>query len=277
MRADLHTHTIFSDGKQTPEELAFNAKKTGVALLAVTDHDNMDGDERKRAAAEKEGIFYVSGIEISAYTDVKVHIMGYGLDSNSEAYRSFMERRKVGSYERAEDVIKKLSSHKIFVTLDEVEECHPVKNSPLHTMHIARAVAKKGYYPDEFAVYRECLKKGQFAYSDVMRPTPEEAVQTILGAGGICSLAHPGRIEKEENEKEELLLSLVKKGLNGIEAVYSSHTEREEETFRAWAKKYDLLVTGGSDVHQEGLFGRRVGFPFFEPDEKLLLALKVLR
>lgn len=277
MRADLHTHTYFSDGMQSPEELAENAKAAGLTILSVTDHDNMDGDAQKRLAAEGQGLVYIPGMEISAYEGTKIHVTGYNLNAESEAYLRFMRDRRAGAYERTEDILKKLAANGIFITMAEVEACRPVKHSPLHTMHVARAVAKKGYYRDEFTVYAECLRQGKFAYSDLHRPTPFEAVEVIHAAGGIASLAHPGRIEMERGELERLLSRLKDSGLDGIEAVYSTHTEEETAYFEALGKRYSLLITGGSDVHKENVGGRRVGFPVFEPSLRLLEALGIAK
>lgn len=275
MKADLHVHTIYSDGLHTPEEIAEIAKAAKVEILSVTDHDNMDGDERKRAAAEALGIIYVPGWEVSAYAGYKVHITGYNCSTESAAYKDFMRRRVEGSYARAEDEIKKFASHGIYITISDAEEFHAIKGSPLHTMHVARAVAKKGYFPDEYVVYGECLKRGKFAYSDLARPDPFEAVEVIKASGGISSVAHPGRIETDFSSREKLIKDLAAAGLDGIEAVYTTHTKEETEYFKSLAKELSLLVTGGSDTHKQAFGGRYVGIPFFEPDELLLSALKI--
>lgn len=275
MKADLHIHTIYSDGLHTPEEMAAFAKAAGLKIFSMTDHDNMDGNERKRAATEALGMIYVPGWEVSAYTDVKVHITGYNSNPESVAYKNFMKARVSGSYERAEDIIKKLAAHGIYISLSDAEEFHKIKESPLHTMHIARAVAKKGYYKDEYIVYRECLGRGKFAHSGVARPTPFEAIEVIRESGGISSLAHPGRIELDFSEREKLIKELINAGINGIEAVYTTHTVKDTEYFKALAKEFSLLVTGGSDTHKQGFEGRFVGKPLFEPDEKLISALNI--
>ena len=108
LRTDLHTHSVYSDGYYTPDELCRRAKNNGVELLSVTDHDTMNGDEEKRAAAEKYGLLYVSGWEVSAYAGrSKIHITGYGCKQNA-AYLSFMRERKELALERAADSIEKL-------------------------------------------------------------------------------------------------------------------------------------------------------------------------
>lgn len=275
MKADLHVHTIYSDGLHTPEEIASIAKEAGVEILSITDHDNMDGNERKRAAVEALNIIYVPGWEVSAYAGYKVHITGYNCSTSSAAYKEFMRQRVEGSYARAEDIIKKLASQGIYITISDVERFHEMKETPLHTMHVARAVAEKGYFPDAYVVYAECLQKGKFAYSDLARPDPFEAIEVIRESGGISSVAHPGRIETDFSSREKLIKNLAAAGLNGIEAVYTTHTKEETEYFKSLAKELSLLVTGGSDTHKQAFGGRYVGRPLFEPDERLLSALKI--
>ena len=276
MRADLHLHTVYSDGRLTPEEVVSLAKERGVGLIAFTDHDTMAGYERKRAAARAAGVLLTDGIEISAYAGCKVHVTGYRCDPEGEAYGRFLRERAESSVARAKDILRKLRALGISLSLEEAEAERPMPDSPLHTMHIARAVHKKGVCADEFAVYNTLLARGKPAFSDVGRPTPEDAVRIIHACGGIACLAHPGRIEMEGGALEKLLCRLADLGLDGIEAVYSSHTVEETERFRELARRYGLLVTGGSDLHQRDM-GRQVGSPLFEPDERLLEALRISR
>lgn len=138
MRADLHTHSIYSDGYYTPDELCRRAKENGVELLSVTDHDTLNGEEGKRAAAEKYGLRYVSGWEISAYAgESKIHITGYNCKRNA-AYEKFMRARVELGFERAEDSIRKLRGAGIYITLDDAKARRADPASPVHTMHIAQ-------------------------------------------------------------------------------------------------------------------------------------------
>ena len=142
MRADLHTHSIYSDGYYTPDELCRRAKENGVELLSVTDHDTLNGEEEKRAAAEKYGLCYVSGWEISAYSgESKIHITGYNCKRNA-AYEKFMRERVELGFERAEDSIRKLRGAGIYITLDDAKARRADPASPVHTMHIAQAAAE---------------------------------------------------------------------------------------------------------------------------------------
>ena len=273
MRADLHTHSIYSDGYYTPDELCRRAKENGVELLSVTDHDTLNGEEEKRAAAEKYGLCYVSGWEISAYSgESKIHITGYNCKRNA-AYEKFMRERVELGFERAEDSIRKLRGAGIYITLDDAKARRADPASPVHTMHIAQAAAEvSGKTAGE--IYEEYLAPEKIAHSVIGRPTPEEAADCIHASGGIASIAHPGRITLPFEERERIILALAEYGVDGIEAVYATNTDRETEYFKTLAARAGLLVTGGSDTHRES-GNYRVGNPPFYPSEKLLSALGV--
>ena len=274
MRADLHTHSIYSDGYYTPDELCRRAKENGVELLSVTDHDTLNGEEEKRAAAEKYGLRYVSGWEISAYSgESKIHITGYNCKRNA-AYEKFMRERVELGFERAEDSIRKLRGAGIYITLDDAKARRADPASPVHTMHIAQAAAEvSGKTAGE--IYEEYLAPGKIAHSVIGRPTPEEAADCIHASGGIASIAHPGRITLPFEERERIILALAEYGMDGIEAVYTTHTDRETEYFKTLAARAGLLVTGGSDTHVE-TDDHRIGSPVFYPSERLLKAIGVL-
>ncbi len=274
IRADLHLHTCFSDGALSPEELLHRVKDAGVGLCSVTDHDGMEGEERAEKAARKEGLSFVRGIEISSYREFgRVHVLGYGCQKNS-AYSRFLSERTEGAAIRAEDSLKKANEfYGTNLTMAKVKEFQKEKSAPLHTMHLAAAFAevlKKGLRE----VYREAFAFGKPAYSDLCRPSPEDAIGLIHEMEGIAVLAHPGKIKLGLAEKRELLNKLVRLGLDGIECFHTAHTERESADFIAYAKSESLLITGGSDFHSDGN-DRKIGKPAFYPDEALLKALCV--
>ena len=273
LRADLHTHSTYSDGFYDPDEVCRRAKANGVELLSITDHDTLNGEEEKRAAAEKYGVRYVTGWEISAYSGTcKVHVTGYNCRRDG-AYTAFMEERKALGFERAKDSIAKLNALGIAVTFEAAMARRADPSSPLHTMHIAGAAADvSGMAAGD--IYKEYLAPGKPAHSAIGRPSPEEAIDCIHASGGIASVAHPGRIDLPFAEREELLLRLAAYGADGIEAFYTTHTERETEYFEALARRTGLLVTGGSDTHTED-GTHSIGSPAFYPSEALLAAIGV--
>ncbi len=271
MQADLHTHSTYSDGWYTPDEICARAKLSGVSLLSITDHDTLMGEEEKRTAAEKYGLSYITGWEISAYLGLeKMHILGYGCKVD-ENYLAFMTERKNMAFLRAKDSVKKLQAIGVAVTMEDVLNERSAPDLPVHTMHIARATAKKvGIDPTE--AYLRYFAVDKPAQSNIGRPSPKQAIDCIHASGGIAVLAHPGRITLAPKEKEETMEKLIAWGLDGIECYYTTHTEKETEYFTQFAKKRGLLITGGSDTHVEDET-HRVGSPKFIPDERLLLRL----
>ena len=271
-RADLHTHSVYSDGKYLPDELCRRAKIAGVEVLSITDHDTMNGLEEKRAAAKKHGLEYVDGWEISAYdAGEKIHILGYGCECG-EAYLRFMQLRIDGAMARAQERVKKLNAVGIPVTMEEVCACQADKASPIHTMHVARAAAVHLGIADG-EVYGRYLARGKAADSTLGRPTPYQAIDCIHASCGVAFLAHPGRIELTEAEQETLIRSLKEYGLDGIECYYSTHTAKQTELYLSKAKRYGLKVSGGSDTHwEDGL--RLFGSPVFSVDEAFLAYLR---
>lgn len=274
-RADLHTHTYFSDGLLSPSDAVTLAIRNGVQLLAVTDHDNMLGCAEVADVCRQRGILSVKALEVSAYLDTKIHVLGYALDDTHPAYVAFAKRVYDGSWERAYDVLAKLKKAGVSVSLDDVLRERRCPQSPLHTMYIARACTRRGYASSAPRFYLDYLNQGKVGYSNVGRPTPQEAVQVITQCGGFASLAHPGRINMEKQEVVDLVNSLCEAGLGGIEAVYSAHTVDETAYYKELAKQKHLLVTGGSDTHVDG-GNRAIGKPEFYAEDELLARLKII-
>lgn len=276
IRADMHIHTYYSDGGQSPADVVAGARRAGANLISVTDHDNSLACRAVKELAEKAGIKAVSGEEISAYEgDVKVHILGYGTDPLNPAFAAFNKRLYDGAEERAFDILRKLEKVNVRISYGEVLRERRCEKSPLHAMYIAVAGARKGYASSPFSFYARYLNYGAPAFSCICRPTPEETARIITNSGGLCSLAHPGRISLDKDGVTSLVKRLVPCGLAGIEAVYSGHTANETQYFKELADRFNLLVTGGSDTHySEG--NRRIGDPLFYPDERLLSALKII-
>lgn len=298
IRADLHTHSHFSDGMLSPAELMSRAAAAGVGLFALTDHDNMAGCNEGAAAAKALGLKFVRGMEVSSYLGAaKVHILGYGCAEN-DAYARFLKERQEGARMRAEDILAKANEAlSLDVSMEEVDTFRVSKETPIHTMHIVRAFAAR-LHADLDELYRKVFAPGGRAFSDMGRPLPVDAVHIIHEMGGIAVLAHPAQIlilpedvskrfsslsaeEKEEAKRtyvgarESFMEMLTGAGLDGIECYHSTHTGEETERFLRFARERDLLVTGGSDFHDDGS-GRKVGDPPFYAEERLLAAFRLL-
>ncbi|MBQ7369390.1 MAG: PHP domain-containing protein [Clostridia bacterium] len=274
MRADLHIHSVFSDGLYTPREICERAKKAGLDAVSITDHDSMNGEEAKRAATKEFGLCYIPGWEISAYDqEDKIHITGYGCELG-KAYQAFLELRKNLSYERAEDSIQKLKKCGISITIDKVKEMLADLGSPIHTFNICRAVERETGMPSE-QVYLEYLAPKRPACSLIGRPTPLQAIECIHACGGVASIAHPGRLEMDFEKREKTIYALKEMGVDGIEIYYTTHTEKDVRYFHSLAEKYNLFATGGSDTHVED--GKhKIGTPNFTIPQKFLEKVSVI-
>ena len=271
LRADLHTHTTYSDGSCSPAEVAARATEAGVELLAMTDHDSLEGAEEKAAAVRAHGLIGVSGWEVSAYRKGRVHVLGYGCRAG-EAYRAFSEERRACALIRAGEMIERANAKLgLSVTIGEAERFHEKKDTPLHTMHVVRAFCER-LGRDVRSVYSQLFEWGKPAYSEYGRPSPGDAVNVIHACGGIAVLAHPGKIRIRKTDRFTIMDEVRELGIDGIECYHSSHTEEEAERYVKYAREHRLLVTGGSDFHADGR-GRKVGFPLFTAAEDLLAAL----
>lgn len=274
MKADLHLHTVYSDGLVTAKELIESAKANGVGLVSVTDHDTLLANDEAEEIGKKANIAYVRGMEVSAYAgEIKLHTLSYNADEKNSALCGFLKELYKGSIERMERILHNLSKCGIKITMEEVDRERFCKTAPFHIMHLARAGAKKGLAGNQFEFFKKYLAYGKAGFCIACRPSPERTVEIISAAGGISSVAHPGRVEMNAYDFKKLLLRLKDCGLKGIEAAYFSHTYSQTAYYKELAKELDLFVTGGSDTH---FFGgsRSVGSQTFEPDKALLQALE---
>lgn len=270
MRADLHMHSLYSDGEFSPMELARRAKERGVKAIAITDHDTLSGEEEKRAAAAANGLEYVSGWEVSAWVGTKVHILGYHSVKNA-AYDTFCDWRAEETERRVADMIAVLNAKfHTDVTREDAEKELSSPKTPLHTACVTWVFSKRlGMHPND--VYRAYFAaEGRRKVWNT--PSPEEAIALIRATGGIAVLAHPGRIRLPFEEREKLMEKLVSGGIAGIECTYPTHTLQETEYFLRFQREHGLFATGGSDFHGDGSW-QEVGKPVFEASNDLLKTL----
>lgn len=246
MKADLHSHSNCSDGKLPPHLLPALAKKAGADVFALTDHDTMCGIERAKRAAEKEGIGFLAGVEISSYDACNVHVLGYHVDDKHPAFVDFEQRMSTYRDERIREMVRRLNDRGIDITYDDVMEF--AVRSPSRG-HVARAMVAKGYAPDVKTCFERWLKEGEPCYVPNDMITPVEAVELIQVCGGVPVLAHPMRLKLSLERGEKLVKRLKDAGLKGIEASYKLFDESITAPFYEMAEKYDLFVTNGGDFH----------------------------
>ncbi|HXG91507.1 MAG TPA: PHP domain-containing protein [Blastocatellia bacterium] len=246
---DLHAHTRYSDGSASPEELVALACERGARAVAITDHDTVAGLHEGRAAAERLGIEFVNGIEISAeYSPGTMHILGYFIDDQSPALASRLEELRLARERRNPEIAERLQLLGFDMTYEEVAQL--AGNEVVGRPHFARLMVERGYAESIRDAFDRFLAKGAAAYVEKKRLSPSDAMALIHEAGGVAVLAHPYQLKLSLfKEVERLIGELAALGLDGIEAVYSRHTKQERESYTQIATRHGLLVTGGSDYH----------------------------
>lgn len=248
MKADLHIHSIYSDGENTPKQIAEIAKSKEIKLLSLTDHDTVDGNEEMHIETTKLGIEFITGIELSAFTNKEIHILGYNVDICNKIFTDKLNQLKILRKSRLNEILKKLKKIGIIITEEEVLKQTAIDNS-IGRMHIAKALMLKGYVDCVNDAFTKWLGYGKAAYVSSYRLKPSEAIALINLAGGKAVLAHPSQIDIEQQNLYPLLKEMILNGLSGIEAQYSAHTTAENNYYLKIAKELNLISTCGSDFH----------------------------
>ncbi len=261
MCVDLHTHSIFSDGTATPEELVQMAALLKLKGLALTDHDTMEGYEQAAAAGRRHGVEIIPGLEVSCtYGDFSLHILGYLVDPGHHLLQEKLLLIQKGRQERNRKIIERLVDLGIDITRSELE----ILSSCGQTgrPHIARLLMNKKIVPDINSAFRRYLGKGKPAYAKRFSFTAAETIEFIHQAGGVAVLAHPGKLDPAMRAQPRLVHELTERGLDGLEIYYPSHPRKMQKKLHRLAEQYNLLKTGGSDYHggnrpNSGLAGSR--------------------
>lgn len=257
MDVDLHTHTIASDGTFTPAEVVKRAKEKGLKTIAITDHDTVDGLEEGRKTAAEIGIEFVQGIEISCNSkEYEVHILGYFLNLTDEKFMQELEELKKAREERNLKMAEKLEALGIQVDMEKVKEMAP---GIVSRVHFANYLVEIGAALSKGDAFDKFLGKNGKAYVPKENFPPERAVKMLKDNGAFVSMAHPKLITTNDGILENMVVELVKYGLNGIEAQYGTFSPSDIKKYKKMAKRHGLLVTGGSDFHGSNREGVDVG------------------
>lgn len=247
-RIDLHTHSLKSDGAQTPVDVVRTAYAAGLSAMALTDHDNIEGVSEAMAEGERLGIEVIPGVELSAQSDTELHILGYFIDIHNKRLNDAMAYALRVRDERQEETCRKLNEQGFQITMDELrQEAHG--NPVLCRAHFAQIMVRKGYAQSVQQCFADYLSVGCYAYSNRQALTGPEAVSLIKEAGGIAVAAHLHLIKMEDEPLKEYLKTLIPYGLEGIEGYYTDYTPDMERRYRAMAKELGLTLSGGTDYH----------------------------
>jgi 3',5'-nucleoside bisphosphate phosphatase len=249
LNADLHCHSVVSDGTLTPEVLAARAAANGVELWALTDHDEIGGQVRAAAAAAANGMAYLTGVEISVtFANETVHIVGLGFDATNPIIVNGLAKTRGGRGERAMEMSDGLAKVGIKGAYDGALKF--VGNPELISRtHFARFLVESGVCKDTYEVFRKYLTEGKPGYVPHRWASLNEAVTWITQCGGVAVIAHPGRYKFTANEEFALFSEFKTHGGQGVEVVTGSHTTAEYVEYAAVAKEFGMAASRGSDFH----------------------------
>jgi len=249
LNADLHCHSVVSDGTLTPEALAARAHGNGVQLWALTDHDEIGGQHRAMAAAHALGMDYLTGVEISVtFADTTVHIVGLGFDADDAQLAQGLSATRGGRGERAQEIARQLAQVGIRGAYEGA--LRYVGNPELISRtHFARYLVETGVCRDTSEVFRRFLTEGHPGYVPHRWATLSDALRWIRDAGGVAVIAHPGRYRFTPTEEYALFSEFKQHGGQGVEVVTGSHMPSEYPVYAAMAQEFGLVASRGSDFH----------------------------
>jgi predicted metal-dependent phosphoesterase TrpH len=244
-KVDLHIHSTASDGRLSPADIVHQAAELGLDVMAITDHDTVDGIAPALVAAQAfPRLKVIPGVEIS--TDVsngEVHVLGYFIDYTDHKLRAILNRLRNSRQQRAQRMITKLGNLGMPIDWQRVQEI--AGSGSIGRPHIAQAMLEKGYIASLKEAFTKYIGRDAPAYVEREKMTPVEAVELILQANGLPVLAHPFTTD----DPETMVIELKMAGLVGLEAYYNGYTADEINKLVSLANKYNLIATGGSDYH----------------------------
>jgi hypothetical protein len=273
MKFDLHLHSWFSDGKSSPSELIRKAKKGGLEIVSLTDHESVEGISEALIEAQRVNVRVIPGIEIPAFFGTQeIHLLGYFISFNDSILKLFLKKWRETKYEQVEKIIQKLAQYGLKITLEEVLL---KSRDALERPHISQGVwekeenrkilEKNWQINSERAFFRKFLLEEGLAYFPRQLPSFLEVLNLLQRLKGKVFLAHPVWKEKNLSSLKKKILGLGKLGLDGIEIGHPFHHQSQVFFLHKLAQNLGLFESAGSDFHGiEGSKKRRIGdFPLF--------------
>ncbi len=239
--ADLHTHSHFSDGTCTPEEVVHAALKRGVQVFSLSDHDTTDGTARARALAQERNLKFVCGVEISTSEHDHLHFTGYNMDITNPQFQAFLAANREARRSRIQKIIRQLQETGLDITQEDVFSRAP---NTVSRAHVADVLCAKGYAHSRQMAFKQYLLEGQPGYVPAIGVGACEAIRHIKQAGGLAVIAHPGMVSEFWD-----FPAWVEAGLDGIEVYYPAHSFAMRQELLRLADKYGLFASAGSDFH----------------------------
>ena len=249
LNADLHCHSVVSDGTLTPEALAARAKANGVQLWALTDHDEVGGQERAIASAKALDMEYLTGVEISiTFAGKTVHIVGLGFDHTNTDLVQGLRNTRGGRAERAKEMSDGLAKVGIQGAFEGALK-YAGNHELISRTHFARFLVESGVCKDTSEVFRKYLTENKPGFVPHRWASLENAVHWITGASGIAVIAHPARYGFTANEEYALFTEFKNHGGRGVEVITGSHSSADALQYADTALEFNLAASRGSDFH----------------------------
>jgi 3',5'-nucleoside bisphosphate phosphatase len=267
LNADLHCHSVVSDGTLTPEQLAERAAANSVELWSLTDHDEVGGQQRAAAAASAHGMKYLTGTEISVtFANETVHIVGLGFDPEDAQLREGLRATRGGRGARAQEMAQQLAAVGIPAAYEGALKY--VGNPELISRtHFARFLVETGVCKDTGEVFRHYLTEGHPGFVPHRWASLRDAIRWITQAGGVAVIAHPARYRFTANEEYALFAEFKAHGGAAVEVITGSHTAAEYVRYAETAREFGLAASRGSDFHSPGESRTDLGQLPFLPGE----------
>jgi len=255
---DLHTHSIFSDGTDTPEAMALAAQAGGLKALALTDHDTLAGLERFMAMQPEVAPLLVPGIELSCrFMGRPLHMLGLFLDFRDPLLVERIESMRIQRLERNQTMVARLQARGLAITWEQLALEAP--SDLISRTHFARVLVRNGAAGSPQDAFNRLIGDDSPCYVPFPDLLPRVAADWIRAAGGVAVVAHPGRGFPRGFRWDEAMLDLKQQGVQGFEAYYPDYGPLEERYFLALAETLELVPCGGSDYHGGNKPGRRLG------------------
>lgn len=255
---DLHTHSRYSDGSNTPDEIIELAHLAGLSAIALTDHDRLDGIESARTRAEQLSIEFVPGVEISCiFEKGTLHLLAYFLEATEGPLQDRLSEMQAARTKRNKEMALKLKDAQLPITWDELIEEAGGPN--LGRPHFAAVMVRKGIVSSIQEAFDKYLAKGKPFYVPKVQITTQDAIKLALDSGALPVIAHPSTLDLSYADLQRYLTEMAGYGLVGVESYYSRYSTQERADLVSLAKSLDLVPTGGSDYHGTYKAGLNIG------------------